>query len=50
MGRHPLPENELKKRVSVRLKQEMIDEIKKHGSLQNVIEKALEVYLSKKVE
>lgn len=48
MGRNPKPENEVKKRISVRLKQETLEEIKKHGSLQKVIEEAVLEYLRKK--
>lgn len=48
MGRKPLPHNELKKRISVRLRQESINYIKERGSLQDYIENLVENDIKKK--
>lgn len=48
MGRNPKPENEVKTRISIRLKKETIEEIKKRGTLQKVVEEAVLEYLRKK--
>lgn len=46
--RNRLPENERKEAVSIRLKKEIIDQLSKHGKLQDVIEKACIQFLKKK--
>lgn len=44
MGRLRLEPEKLKKRISIRLEQRLIDEIKKNGTLQQEIEKIVTNY------
>lgn len=45
MGRKRIENNNLKTRISIRLKNEHIDEIKKEGSLQEIIESLVIKYI-----
>jgi hypothetical protein len=45
MGRYKLPDELLKKVVSIRLQQKTIEEIEKIEPLQSFIEKSVEIYL-----
>lgn len=47
MGRKRLPEEQLRKRISIRLEQKDIDKIKQVSTLQNFIEKAIKEKLDK---
>lgn len=42
MGRKPIEPDQLKRRISVRLRQETINYIKERGTLQDYIEKLVE--------
>lgn len=48
MGRKRIPEEELKKRISIRLKNSTVEEIKKYGTLQKMIESIVEEWLRNK--
>lgn len=48
MGRKRLPAEEVKRRISIRLKKETIDEIKKESSLQEFIEQLVNEKLGQK--
>lgn len=47
MGRKPKPLEEVKKRISIRLKKEDIEVIKKYGTLQEVIERLVTNFTEK---
>lgn len=50
MGRKRKNENQLKQRISIRLKKKTIEKIKKEGTIQEVIEDIVEQNFNKKDE